>query len=116
MVLEGLDELNDRLKRARARAPGVVSSEIRTSSGNIVVGARQRVRRRTGRLAKSIKFQMASDGLSSRIGPKAPHGHLVERGTRHSRAFPYLFPAFEEERPKFQRRLSQRLSANLFRR
>lgn len=115
MVLLGADELNARLKRARERAPRLTAAEIRTSSGNIVQGARRRVRRRTGRLAKSIRYKLARDGQSSKIGPTAPHGHLVERGTRHSRAFPYLFPAFEEERPQFERRLSQTLGANLFR-
>lgn len=45
----------------------------------------------------------------------AKYAHLVELGTRHSRAFPFLRPALLENKAVIETRLRQRLSQGLIR-
>ena len=114
IVLEGADRLLAAFRSARENADQVVVDELVRSSKNIVAGARRRFRIRTGRLRRSIRYRLDADRLGSSIGPTEWYGRLVHNGTRRSRANPFLFDAFEEEVPEFQRRLRESLAVNVF--
>jgi len=45
--------------------------------------------------------------MSAQIGPHMPYAPYVEFGTRKMAAQPFLFPAFEEEKPKFEEGLKK---------
>lgn len=83
--------------------------EVKVAAVNIQNGARRRVPVKTGRLRNSITHEIAEDGLNAAIGSNAQYAPYVEFGTRRMRARPYLFPAFEEERPQYMARLRRAL-------
>lgn len=78
---------------------------------------------RTGRLRDSLDDEILDGGLSGRVRaqhPKGAHAHLVEFGTGPRRqkngmstgsapAQPFLFPAWESERPKYISELTKEL-------
>ncbi len=105
---------------------------VQTSTANIMLGAKRRVRVRSGKLVKSIT--MFYDGVRNigTVRAKSPHAHLVEYGAKatkelpsrkkalHSGALtgtgfaasaniparaehPFMRPAFEDEKPNLVR-------------
>jgi hypothetical protein len=103
-------------------------SAVQTSTTAIMLGAKRRVRVRSGRLVKSIS--MTYDGIKNvgTVRAKSPHAHLVEYGARAVRevpknkkaltinggfaasaniparaAYPFMRPAFEECKPNLIR-------------
>jgi HK97 gp10 family phage protein len=114
LVVRGVEQALRNLRRAERAGRRELADQVRVSSRNIVKGARARVRRRTGRLRRSIRYRRTNFGLTSRIYPTAWYGRLVEFGTKHAPAKPFLFPAFEAEKPAFVKAITERLNRNLF--
>lgn len=55
----------------------------------------------TGRLRSSIHAEPDSNGLGGTVGTNVEYAETIEFGSRTHRAQPYLFPAFEKNRPAF---------------
>jgi HK97 gp10 family phage protein len=63
--------------------------------------AKDRVPVRTGRLRDAIHTEPIDDGTAVVAGTtEVFYGHMVEHGTAHTSAHPFLIPALEESRPE----------------
>lgn len=107
-------------------APREVNNILRTTVHGIAIEIRDRLRlavkRRTGKLERSIKAVRRRGGPNFpvsevRLGATAPYGLMLEFGTRRTRAQPYIVPTVERARPElptiyretFGRKLEQNL-------
>jgi HK97 gp10 family phage protein len=115
-----------------------VKDVINESSLNVMTGAKRRCVVNTGRLRASITIEPYNGGLLVQVGTRVAYAAAVEFGTgphvirpknkkalfwpgarhpvklvRHpgTRARPFLFPSWEEERPKFIRAIREALRA-----
>lgn len=84
--------------------------EVKIAAVNIERGAKQRAPVDTGRLRNSITHEITEGGLNAQVGSNVEYAPFQEFGTRRTRAQPFLFPAFEEERPRYMDRLKRALS------
>lgn len=81
------------LKRAGITTRLPVSDELRDAAKAIRVDARDTVRKRSGRTARSIIYSSKFKGLRYEVGPKWFVGRFLEYGTVHQRAYPFMAPA-----------------------
>lgn len=104
-----------------------VSREVIRAALNIQRSAKERAPVDTGRLRNSItvaeseedlprsieegpfRNQIRAGMLTAVIGTNVEYAPFQEFGTSRMPAQPYLFPAYEEERPKFVERLQREL-------
>lgn len=56
----------------------------------------------TGNLKRSIGLEITDGGFTAEVEPKAEYAGYVEVGTRFMEAQPYLKPAFDEQKKKFE--------------
>lgn len=106
----GQDRLARKLAAIEPALKAAMQREVKIAAVNIQNGARSRVPVDTGRLRNSITHEILADGLNASVGSNVEYAPFVEFGTRRMRAKPYLFPAFEEERPRYMERLKRALS------
>lgn len=99
---ETLAQIDLRNKKVRK----AVQEQVGKSALNIQREAKKRCPVDTGALRNSITVDFYGE-MSAQIGPHMPYAPYVEFGTRKMPAKPYLFPAFEEERPKFEQGLAE---------
>lgn len=125
----GIKELKEVLKKINqydTQTQDKLRTAVRTSTQNIMTGAKRRVRVLTGNMIKSISMTYDAKKNIGIVHAKAPHAHLVELGhkggiethTKHKALHggrlvgfankvdipnvaphPFLRPAFEDERP-----------------
>lgn len=100
--IKGLDKAIATLNRMNLVAEQRVREQVAESALNVQRGAKERCPVRTGALWNSITVDFYQDGLTAEIAPHMPYAPYVEFGTTRMPAKPYLFPAWEEERPKFE--------------
>ncbi len=111
--VRGLQSLRSKLKRLGEAEADALNREIKRAVVNIEATAKGRAPVDTGRLRNSLAHEIrrkakagsADEGASAAVGTNVSYAPYVEFGTRHQRARPYLFPALEDERPKFIERL-----------
>lgn len=106
----GQDRLAQKLAQLEPTLRRALEREVKVAALNIQNGARRRVAVKTGRLRNSITHEITEGGLNAVVGTNVEYGPYIEFGTRRMRARPYLFPAFEEERPRYMERLKRALS------
>lgn len=99
--IKGVKETLGRIDLTNAKLRKAVKEQVGKSALNIQLGAKQRCPVRTGALRNSITVDFYGI-MSAQIGPHMPYAPYVEFGTRKMAAQPFLFPAFEEEKPKFE--------------
>jgi HK97 gp10 family phage protein len=104
--VSGVNKVVRELDLRIARVRQAVKEQVAKSALNIQLGAKKRCPVRTGALRNSITVDFYG-ALSAEIGPHMPYAAYVEYGTRKMRAQPYLFPAFEEERLRFEEGLAR---------
>lgn len=104
--VRGVKETLAKIDLMDARVRQGIKEEVAKSALNIQLGAKQRCPVRTGALRNSIVVNFYGF-MSAQVGTSLPYAPFVEFGTRKMAAKPYLFPAFEEERPKFEERLAE---------
>lgn len=68
------------IEKYSAKVQGNIRSSIKTSTINVMAGAKNRVPVRTGALKKTIDSELAKDGLSGYVFAKSPLAHLIEFG------------------------------------
>ena len=117
--VEGRRELKDMLKNV---APNVARNVTRAAVDALakeVAGLMEgRVKKRTERLAKSIKTKRRNprfDDFRSevRMGHDAPYGWMLEFGTIHTDAQPFIAPSVEEVRAKLTQRYRELVGEKL---
>lgn len=103
-----------------ARLPRVVRDQINIATDEtrkaIAAGAKARVPVRTGELKRSIRSTMDKRRGKAKVTAKARHAHLVEFGTVHMPAKPFMLPAAEAERGNYPQRAidaGKRIAAEL---
>lgn len=101
--VQNLDKLMAKLEKLPAGVDREVLLELARAAVEIRDGARRRVPVMTGRLRNSIWIWKR--GKKFRIGSRSEYARAIEFGTRHSRAQPFLYPAFKEVQPRVRERL-----------
>lgn len=95
----GLDELQRELiKRSHLEAAKMV---VAKNGSRLQRGAQEKAPVDTGTLKGSIMLEIEDDGLTAISGATAHYGEYVERGTRFMSAQPYMEPALNEVKGKF---------------
>ncbi len=115
--VRGLRALRYKLQLLGEEEAVALNREVKRAVVNIEATAKGRAPVDTGRLRSSLAHEvrreatagLANDGASAVAGTNVEYAPFVEFGTRHQRARPYLFPSFEDERPKFIDRLRRAL-------
>jgi len=89
----------DRFPEIIARLDAAAQEGAREGAKLVEDSAKQRVPRVTGKLQRAIHVEEGVEGAYVIAGDKDVfYGHMVEHGTRHSPAHPFLLPALEEHR------------------
>lgn len=138
--MEGLASLKHKLGLLSAEDEKVARREVKRTLVSIESSAKVRAPVDRGRLQGSISHELERDGLSGVAGTNLEYAPDVEFGTspheirpKHKKALaftvggkkvvrkvvhhpgttaqPFLFPSFEEERPKHRRRMVDALNA-----
>lgn len=114
--LHGVDKLRGVL--AGALPDKRIGAALEETAKDISALARQLVHVRQGVLRRSIRARAVrgSNRLIWQVvagSRRAFYAHFVERGTRRSRAYPFLRPAFEAYRSKIMGRISKAVRAGL---
>lgn len=66
----------------------------------------------TGATKRSITEKVENGGMSVTVGPTTEYAPYLEYGTRFMEAQPFVRPAFEEQRRKFERDLDNIIKEN----
>ena len=98
----------DEARRQFAKLPQVVrdaaNDAVDATRKVAVAAARDRVPVRTGRLKKAIGHRLDKRRAKATVFVKSFYAHLVEYGTVHSNAKPFMTPAAELARMDFEGR------------
>lgn len=109
---KGLDQLTTKLETYRADKTDEVIEIVADTAFKIQANGKTRAAVDTGNMKRNIKVEIASDGLSAKIGTRGDdveYAVHVEFGTNDTPAQPFMVPAHEEERPEFLSKLKDTL-------
>lgn len=118
--IDGVEEVIANLNTISEDVHKKVKEELIIAATHVQNGARKRCPVDTGTLRNSIAVNEVSD-FKVEVGtylPETPpptlnvesympYAAFVEYGTKKMKAQPFLFPAYEEEKPKFLKRLKR---------
>ena len=99
----------NRFPEIAAKLPAETSAVVRKTAFDVEAHAKQVVPVDTGALKNSIATEMESD-TSATIAPHTEYAAYVEFGTYKMAAQPYMTPAAEVNRPKFESAMRQLLN------
>lgn len=108
----GLDKALAKIDRYDAEVARKVKQAVAGSALNLQRGAKKRCPVDTGTLRNSIVVDFYQDKLTAEVEARMPYAPFVEHGTRFMRAQPFMFPAWEEERPKFEDAIREAVKPN----
>ena len=132
--VKGAAKLRRTLRKVDVEISSELTAELAKAGALIAEDARANAPVRSGFLKKSIRFQLAKDGLSVRIGSfggrtqRAHHAALVEFGTARgnriakdgsvylhpgSAPHPWLMPAYQSHKRDVFRRIREKTIATL---
>ncbi len=97
-------------------AKRVAGNAMRAGARVIRREARRRVRVRTGALKRSIVVRAGREPGTAVVGflrPTSRRAHLVEFGTRHSPARPFMRPAIDETANEVIEKIGERMFAGI---
>lgn len=109
--VRGIEQLQRKLGALGPAVTEAARRELLSSGLRVVAGAKRRAPVDTGRLRNSITFEVTADGDVVRVGTNLEYAAFQEFGTRKMPARPFLFPAFEEERPRLRERMQRAIEA-----
>lgn len=99
-VLRGIDRFNvDMTMRVRAA--------VREGGKELLKEARKGVKRDTGNLRRNIKLRVSRDGFTAWVTVRRAgfYGHFLEFGTIKMHAKPFMSPAAQNTRARYQIRM-----------
>ena len=105
-----LDKAIKNLSKYDTRTTVEIENVIQGSTKAIRGGVLKRINDRTGYLRKHTVSGFSKQSLTGVIREKAPHAHLVEfghKGPKPAKEHPTMRPAFEDERPKLIKGLTE---------
>jgi HK97 gp10 family phage protein len=85
------------LARAGTNVRQTVTPELREAAKRVRQRARDNVRKRTGKTARSITYSVKNRGLTYEVGPQWFVGRFLEHGTVKMPAYPFMEPAIAPE-------------------
>jgi HK97 gp10 family phage protein len=109
----GQARLGASLRRLQAAQAVAVADAVTAGARDIQAAARERLPRRSGRLARSVSVEITPDGLAATIGTELAHGTYLELGTRRMAARPWLQPALLAVRSSVRARFARMANAAL---
>ena len=103
--VEGLDKLQKALKEK------VTLDDVKNVVRNNGAELQQKMKKNadftkgyaTGTTKRSIGLEMTDGGFAAEVGPETEHSPYLEYGTRFMDAQPFVRPAFNEQKEKFNR-------------
>jgi HK97 gp10 family phage protein len=99
------------LRRVQTVITVAMADAVVTGAQDIQAAARERLPRRSGRLANSVTVETAPDGLAATVGTDVAYGTYLELGTRRMAARPWLQPALLALRPSLRARFARMVNA-----
>lgn len=99
--LKGFDTLLSRAKLLLPRVKAGAQEAVAEMALLIETDAKLLAPVDTGRLRSSIHSEFSPDRLRAMVLDGVTYGKYLEFGTRYIRARPFLFPAYEKNRPAF---------------
>lgn len=115
--LHGLDALRAQLSRIADTSD--IRDQIEAAADEILAAAQTNLQdgespeSRTGALARSLRAEIARDGLSATVGTSLDYGWRLEFGGLDRPAAPWLGPALDAARPTILSRLKSRLASTV---
>ncbi len=111
----GLDSWEDWFSGVANNLEREVSKEVDKAGSNIHRSARFNVPVDTGDLRKSITKELDNSltGIFTDVFSGLHYAEDVELGNSRQRAQPYLFPALNQEIPKFERQMTNILRSEI---
>lgn len=97
----------NRIAKYGGRSERGVKQAVAKATLSIESGAKKRAPVDTGNLRSSIKGDV--NGFEGEVTAGAEYAPFVEFGTRHNASQPFVGPAAEEERPKFNQAIREAL-------
>lgn len=110
--IDGKDEVIQNINKLSAAAKKAVKEQVGKSALNIQKNAKARCPVDTGALRNSITVDFYGE-LSAEIAPHMPYASHVEFGTHKMTARPYMTPAAEEERSKFENAVANAIKGEI---
>ncbi|SHK31490.1 HK97-gp10 family putative phage morphogenesis protein [Hespellia stercorisuis] len=96
----GMQQLQKKLKKNVTLDD--VKRVVRTNGSQMQTKAQRNAPVDSGTLKRSIGLELSAGGLEVAATPTAEYAPYVELGTRFMDAQPYLKPAFNEQKKKFE--------------
>jgi HK97 gp10 family phage protein len=96
-----IDVRKNRLPEIAKRAAQVAADVIRETVADIETGAKARAAVDTGFMRDHINGRVINQNAGEVVS-EAPYSDFVERGTRFAPAQPFMTPAAEAARPRFE--------------
>lgn len=91
--------LRSRLPQIIAELPGASDEALKDAAEQLAEAVRERVPVASGALRDAVHVQEVEHGYAVVAGDSdAFYGHMVEFGTTHTAARPFLIPAFEAQK------------------
>lgn len=97
----GIEKLQKKLKKNVNMDD--VKRVVRHNGAEMQAKAQQNASVDTGHLKRSIGLEITGGGMVAEVEPTADYAPYVELGTRFMEAQPYLKPAFDEQKEKFEK-------------
>jgi HK97 gp10 family phage protein len=112
MVSISIEIKSNRLRELASRAPKLAAGVIRTTVAEIAADAQQRAPVDTGALRDSIKGRVINQqaGEVTAGGGEVDYAGYVEYGTVKMGAQPYMHPAADAARPRFEAAVAQAIA------
>ncbi len=109
--LIGDKKVRERLKKYKLKVPKEVKQVIARKTLDIQRSAKQIVREKglikTGNMRNSIFTKLTTDGFTGEIVSEADYSAYIELGTVNMDARPFMKPAYEKEKPDFDKRMRE---------
>lgn len=101
----GGDALQQKFGILAKSFPIFAAAAVNEATLNVQTRSKRNAPVDTGRLRSSIQVETFNAGLAQRVGTRVNYAAYQEFGTVKMKAQPFLFPAAEAERPKFEQTL-----------
>lgn len=100
VALKGVPQMKAAIRTYDDATNVRLRTAVRTSTENVLARAKSRVRVRSAAGQKALRSRYNKAGTIGTIthSRKTFYLRLIEFGTKHHKAFPFLFPSIEEEK------------------
>ena len=102
---EGIAKLNKGLKKRMDMS--AVKDTVKLNGSEMQKKAQRNAPVDTGNLKNNIGLEISDGGMTATVEPTAEYAPYVELGTRFMEAQPFLKPAFEEQKKRFEKDLNE---------